>query len=154
MADIDFTPDELAPDPNEPSGRVLIGILGESPNPDSVVLYLDLGLQKRYEIPKDAILGRQKIPAAQSPLGVDASMIRVHPGAALRLQLDQPRNIEDEFLAGDFTAPGSFTPTLPSQFPRPPVLTGTNWSAIDVCPTIVCPFYTLHYICRRSRWCP
>jgi hypothetical protein len=151
--DIDLTPDGLAPNPDEPPGRVLIGILGESANPENVLLYLDLALQKRYEIPKDAILARQNLPAAQSPLGVDASAIRVRADAALRLQLDQPRQVEDEFLAGDFTAPGSFTPTEavpPIQLP-----TGFGWgpSGVHGCHSAMCPLYSWHY-CLSHRWCP
>jgi len=116
--DNELAPDELAPDPNEPPGRLLVGILGESANDGKVLLYLDLALQKRYEIPKDAILRRQKLPAAQSPLGVDASMIWVRPDTILTRQLNQQRHIAEEFLAGDFTAPRSFTPTEALALPQ------------------------------------
>jgi hypothetical protein len=108
MADQDVTPDPLAPRPGDEGARLLIGILGESPEDDSVRLYLDLEFRKSYDIPTDAIVRREKLSAAQSRLGVESSALWVRPGTVLRLRHSEPRKVEDEFLAGDFTLTGSF----------------------------------------------
>jgi hypothetical protein len=107
----DLTPDAAAPPPGEPPDTIPIyGILGESGIADSVRLYLDRGMQTYYDIPIEGIAGREKIPADQSPLGVDSTLLFVQKGIRLVVHHTDTRTVEDEFLAGDFTAPGSFTP--------------------------------------------
>ena len=120
----DLTPDAVAPPPGEPPDTIPIyGILGESDIPDSVRLYLDTGLSTYYEIPVDAIAEREKVPANLSPLGVDSTLLLVRKGTKLVVIKVETRTVEDEFLSGDFTAPGSFTPSpaavAPVVFPTP-----------------------------------
>jgi hypothetical protein len=111
----DLTPDELAPSAEEAGGAIVVtGILGDSPNADNVRLYLDVAFSRLYEIPREAIIRRTNVPAGQSPLGVDCSALLVRKGTVLTVQSIDTRRIEDEFLAGDFTAPGSFDPILPA----------------------------------------
>jgi hypothetical protein len=107
----DLTPDAAAPPPGEPPDTIPIyGILGESGMADSVRLYLDRGMSTYYDIPIEGIAGREKVPADQSPLGVDSTLLFVRKGIRLVVHHTDTRTVEDEFLAGDFTAPGSFTP--------------------------------------------
>ena len=107
----DLTPDAAAPPPGEPPDSVPIyGILGESGIASSVRLYLDRGLSTYYDIPIEGIVGREKIPADKSPLGVDSTLLFVRKGIRLAVHHVDTRSVEDEFLSGDFTAPGSFTP--------------------------------------------
>jgi hypothetical protein len=157
--------DDLAPDPNAPGAgeegaRAIVGILGESDDKDAVRLHLDLEFTRSYEIPREAIVGRERVPAARSPLGVDASVVRVRPGTVLRLRTSHVRSVEDEFLAGDFTAAGSYRPAGPEQAvafdrrfggltvqgacetvdtPCVPTLGPRCHSFVDVCLTERCP---------------
>jgi hypothetical protein len=110
-------------------------VLGESTDADSVRLFLDAQFQTYYEIPREAILRRTRVPAERSPLGVDCSAVVVRRGTELVVHRAETRRVEDEFLAGDFTAPGTFTPfqhgagtdQQPS-FQCPP-------SGLNLCPT-------------------
>jgi hypothetical protein len=107
----DLTPDAAAPPPGEPPDTISIyGILGESTIASSVRLYLERGMSTYYDIPIEGIAGREKIPADQSPLGVDSTLLAVRKGIRLVVHHVDTRTVEDEFLSGDFTAPGSFTP--------------------------------------------
>jgi hypothetical protein len=107
----DLTPDAAAPPPGEPPDTIPIyGILGESGIASSVRLYLDRGMATYYDIPIEGIAGRDKIPADRSPLGVDSTLLFVRKGVQLVVHHAETRTVEDEFLAGDFTAPGSFSP--------------------------------------------
>jgi hypothetical protein len=106
----DLTPDALAPQPGEEGARLLVGILGEGPDTDTVRLYLDLEFRKSYDIPTEAIVRREKLTPEQSSLGVESSAMWVRAETTLKLHQTETRKVEDEFLAGDFTAPGSFQP--------------------------------------------
>jgi hypothetical protein len=105
-----LSPDPSAPSPGEEAGRAIAGILGESGDADSVRLYLDLEFTKSYEIPREAVVKREKVAPAQSPFGVESSIVWVRPATVLKLRTSAARPVEHEFLAGDFTAYGSFTP--------------------------------------------
>jgi hypothetical protein len=108
----DLTPDAAAPPPGEPPDTIPIyGILGESGIASSVRLYLDRGLSTYYDVPIEGIAAREKVPADQSPLGVDSTLLLVRKGVQLVVHHVDTRTVEEEFLAGDFTSPGSFTPT-------------------------------------------
>jgi hypothetical protein len=135
----DLTPDAAAPPPGEPPDTIPIyGILGESGIASSVRLYLDRGLSTYYDIPIEGIAGREKIPADQSPLGVDSTLLFVRKGIRLVVHHVDTRTVEDEFLAGDFTAPGSFTPQ-----PGGPGIPGgpVQIPPSEICPTnIACTF--------------
>jgi hypothetical protein len=156
--DKDLTPDELAPSAEEAAGGAIIvtGILGDSPNPDNVRLYLDVAFSRLYEIPREAIIRRTAVPAAQSPLGVDSSALLVRKGTVLSVQAIDSRTIEDEFLAGDFTAPGSFEPIAPVGIGKAIVRTRAPLcepseilcpSEFRNCPTGVLRCRTEHTIC-------
>lgn len=126
--DQDLKPDALAPAPGEEGARLIVGVLGESDAADSVRLYLDLEFRKSYDVPADAIVRRQQLTAEQSPLGVESSALWVKPDTTLKLRQTEARRVEDEFLAGDFTAAGSFVPgpdttvgPRPQQLLRPSV---------------------------------
>ena len=107
----DLAPDELAPAPDERGGALtIVGVLGDSTDSDSVRLFLDAQFQTYYEIPREAVLRRTKVPAERSPLGVDCSAVVVRKGTELTVHRAVTRRVEDEFLAGDFTAHGTFTP--------------------------------------------
>jgi hypothetical protein len=129
----DLTPDAAAPPPGEPPDTIPIyGILGESGIADSVRLYLDRGMQTYYDIPIEGIAGREKVPADRSPLGVDSTLLLVRKGVQLVVHHTDTRSVEDEFLAGDFTAPGSFEPAAPA-VPGAPALPTPN---ITIRPTL------------------
>jgi len=145
----DLTPDALAPAAGEqpPPSVPIYGILGESPLASNVRLFLDPALTTYYDIPIEGIVKREKVPADQSPLGVDCSLLFVLKGIQLTAHRTDTRTVEEEFLSGDFTAPGSFTPDpgggpqAPPGFPLPPSqLCATNLG----CPTQA-PF-----LCRPS----
>jgi len=105
----DLTPDELAPSAGQEHETIpVFGILGESPEPHRVRLFLDLEFGTYYDIPRDSIVRREKMPAQGSPLGVDSSLVLVRKGTPLAVHRVTSRPIEEEFLAGDFTAPGTF----------------------------------------------
>jgi hypothetical protein len=149
-SDQDLTPDALAPAPGEEQeGLVLVGILGDSTVADNVRLFLDVDFRKYYDIPRDAITKRESLPADRSPLGVDASAVWVAKGTKLVLHQSETRNVEDEFLAGDFTAPGSFTPVEGPAIPRP----GPAPRTLDtVCTQVNCPTRLLG--CGSRLACP
>ena len=124
----DLTPDAPAPRPGEARGaQVVVGILGESGNPDAVRIFLDLTFRKSYDVPRSAILRREALTAERSPLGVESSMVWIAPGTLLTLEYSEPRRVEEEFLAGDFTVPNTFVPIeaagrlLPVRRTRPPI---------------------------------
>jgi hypothetical protein len=108
----DLTPDALAPAPGDqpPDAVPIYGILGKSPVASSVRLFLDVALTTYYDIPIEGIVKREKVPADQSPLGVDSSLLFVLKGVKLVVHHTETRTVEEEFLSGDFTSPGSFTP--------------------------------------------
>ena len=131
----DLTPDALAPAPGEEGARLIVGVLGESDVADHVRLYLDLEFRKSYDIANEAIVRREKLSADQSPLGVESSAVWVRPDTVLNVRQSETRRIEDEFLAGDFTAEGSFSAEAPvfsavGRPRRPPR------SALELCLTI------------------
>jgi hypothetical protein len=131
----DLTPDELAPAADERGDALtIVGILGEGTDSGSVRLFLDAQFQTYYEIPSEAILRRTRVPAERSPLGVDSSAVVVRKGAELVVHRASTRRVEEEFLSGDFTAPGSFTPPPgPGAGPREPTMFGCD--TIFLCPS-------------------
>jgi hypothetical protein len=137
----DLSPDALAPKPGEEGARLLIGILGEGGDGDSVRLYLDLEFRKSYDIPREAVLRRERLSADQSPLGVESSALWVRPDTVLTLHQTETRKVEDEFLAGDFTAGGSFA----AQAAGPQVggVAMTPHVTIASCGVVGCPQPTL-----------
>jgi hypothetical protein len=129
---VDLTPDALAPSGGEPAGAFPVtGILGESGQSGSVRLFLDTGFSTFYDIPREAVLRREKIPAERSPLGVDSTLLLVAAGTHLVAHRAVSRRIEDEFLAGDITASGSFAPSLGTQ-------AGTGPGYVGSIPTASC----------------
>jgi hypothetical protein len=149
----DLTPDPLAPAAGDqpPDAVPIYGILGKSPVASSVRLFLDVGLTTYYDIPNEGIVKREKVPADQSPLGVDSSLLFVLKGIQLTVHHVQTRSVEEEFLSGDFTAPGTFTPTtavggLPGVGARIPN------TAATVCTQLGCP-NTAATVCTRFGPC-
>src|SRR3954451_11356325 len=145
----DLTPDELAPAAGDqpPDAVPIYGILGESPVASNVRLFLDVGLTTYYDIPIEGIVKRDKVPADQSPLGVDSSLLFVLKGIKLTVHQVQTRTVEEEFLSGDFTAPGSFTPDPGGGPAAPP---GIPQPISQICVTaIACPT-RLVALCRPS----
>src|SRR4051812_6992597 len=107
----DLTPDALAPGPDEAAAAMPVtGILGDSPDDEHARLFLDLRFSTYYDIPRDAIVQREQLPAERSPLGVDSSLLLVRKNTQLEVHRVASRSIEHEFLAGDFTASGTFHP--------------------------------------------
>jgi hypothetical protein len=106
--DLDLTPDPAADGGGEGEAMPIEGILAEGTDPDDVRLYLDLAFETYYDIPRDAIVRRDRVPAERSALGLDASRLLVRRGTPLVAHRASKRPVEEEFLAGDFTAPGSF----------------------------------------------
>lgn len=106
--DDDLTPDRLAPGADEEGARAIAGILGEGSQTGSIRLYLDLDFTRSYEIPREAVVRRVQVPADQSPFGVESSIVWVRPGTELTIRRVESRRLEEEFLAGDFTAAGGF----------------------------------------------
>ncbi|MEA2440498.1 MAG: hypothetical protein QOH76_1922 [Thermoleophilaceae bacterium] len=108
----DLTPDALAPAPGDPPPDTIAiyGILGKSPLASNVRLFLDVGFTTYYDIPIEGVVEREKVPADKSPLGVDSTLLMVRKGIQLVVHHAETRTVEEEFLAGDFTAPGSFAP--------------------------------------------
>jgi hypothetical protein len=102
----------MAPAPGDPPPDTvpIYGILGKGPVASSVRLFLDVGFTTYYDIPIEGIVEREKIPADKSPLGVDSTLLMVRKGIQLVVHHTETRSVEEEFLSGDFTAPGSFTP--------------------------------------------
>ena len=147
----DLTPDELAPAADERGGALtIVGVLGDSTDAGSVRLFLDAQFQTYYEIPREAILRRTRVPAERSPLGVDSSAVVVRQGTELAVHRAETRRVEEEFLAGDFTAPRSFTPVESGPPPGPLSAVGCP-SDTEVCatgifgcppPTLECPITT------------
>src|SRR3954453_1422250 len=141
----DLTPDDLAPAAGDqpPDAVPIYGILGESPVASNVRLFLDVGLTTYYDIPIEGIVKREKVPADQSPLGVDSSLLFVLKDIKLTVHHTQTRTVEEEFLSGDFTSPGSFTPD-PGGGPQAP-------PGIPQLPTQLCGFPTqAATVCRPS----
>src|SRR4051812_15890961 len=131
----DLTPDELAPAAGDqpPDAVPIYGILGESPVASNVRLFLDVGLTTYYDIPIEGIVKREKVPADRSPLGVDSSLLFVLKGIKLTVHHTETRTVEEEFLSGDFTAPGSFTPAPGVPQPGPGVPQAIPTLAATVC---------------------
>jgi hypothetical protein len=131
----DLTPDELAPAAGDqpPDAIPIYGILGEGPVASNVRLFLDVGLTTYYDIPIEGIVKREKVPADRSPLGVDSSLLFVLKGIKLTAHHTQTRTVEEEFLSGDFTAPGSFTPAPGVPQPGPGVPQAIPTLAATVC---------------------
>jgi hypothetical protein len=149
----DLTPDELAPAADERGDALtIVGVLGESTDTGSVRVFLDAQFQTYYEIPRDAILRRTRVPAERSPLGIDCSAVVVRRGTELAVHRAETRRVEEEFLAGDFTAPRSFTPVENIPPPGPISAVGCP-SDTEVCATGIfgCPPPTLEFGCFLTR---
>jgi hypothetical protein len=135
----DLTPDAAAPPPGEPPDTIPIyGILGESPVASSVRLYLDRGMSTYYDIPVEGIAGREKVPTDRSPLGVDSTLLFVRKGIRLVVHRSHTRSVEEEFVAGDFTAPGTFTATPAAHLP-PRVVTPIVFASLGFTCTLLTP---------------
>jgi hypothetical protein len=150
----DLTPDEGAPAPgDEPPGSVPIyGILGKSPVASSARLFLDVGLTTYYDIPIEGIVKREKVPAGESPLGVDSSLLFVLKDIKLVVHHVDTRTVEEEFVSGDFTAPGSFTPAA-SVGPAVGGVPGLPQTAGFTCTYVACR-PTLENVCSAVDACP
>jgi hypothetical protein len=138
----DLTPDELAPAPGERGESLtIVGVLGESTEADQVRLFLDVQFGTYYEIPREAVLRRTRVPAERSPLGVDCSAVVVRRGTELAIHRTATRRVEEEFLAGDVTAPSTFTPVgVPGFLAMTPLYVsagGLCGSGVVICPSIV-----------------
>src|SRR4051794_26479594 len=150
----DLTPDDLAPAAGDqpPDAVPIYGILGESPLASNVRLFLDVGLTTYYDIPIEGIVRREKIPADRSRFGVDSTCLWVLKGIKLTVHHADTRTVEEEFLSGDFTAPGSFTPD-PGGGPQAPPgvpLPASQLCASQICATnIGCPTQIIQ-LCRPS----
>jgi hypothetical protein len=154
----DLAPDAVAPAPgDEPPDTVAIyGILGKGPDASNVRLYLDVGFTTYYDIPIEGIVEREKVPADRSPLGVDSSLLFVRKGIELVVHRAQARSVEEEFLAGDFTAPGTFSPIAAGGAGAGPVAAGLPNTAATVCTQLGCPTHqppcgthTLAFVCTE-----
>jgi hypothetical protein len=135
----DLTPDALAPAPGDapPDTIPILGILGKSDLASNARLFLDVGFSTYYDIPVEGIVEREKVPADRSPLGVDSSILFVRKDIQLVVHHVESRSVEQEFLAGDFTSPGSFTPGPGPQAPGGPI--GGPITAATVCTQLGCP---------------
>ncbi|WP_155993070.1 hypothetical protein [Nocardioides sp. URHA0020] len=102
----------------------MAGILGAGPDDSSVRIFLDTAFSTFYDVPKDAVLDRSRVDAAVSPFGVTSTVLHVKQGTQITVQHTSSRTIDHEFLAGDFTAPGSFRAL--TAFQRPGVATGSE----------------------------
>lgn len=116
----DLSPDALAPGPDDEGARLIVGILGDSGDADTVRVYLDLEFSRSYDVPRAAVLRRERLGADASPLGVESSAVWVAADTLLVLRQSKARRVEEEFLAGDFTIEGSFTPVESFAVVRPP----------------------------------
>jgi hypothetical protein len=106
---VDLIPDAAASLLVEGDGVVSVsGLLGESSDEDSVRIYLDTAFNTFYDIPKQAVQDRHRVDAADSPFGVPSTVLHIRQGTRITVQHTSSRTIDHEFLAGDFTAPGSF----------------------------------------------
>ena len=155
----DLKPDELAPAAGEAGDALtIVGVLGESPDTGSVRVFPDLGFQTYYEIPTDAIVRRTRVPAERSPLGVDCSLVAVRRGTELTVHRAATRRVEQEFLAGDFTAPGTFTPRthgVGTQQQPPGVPSHNNTCQSQaICPTDDLTCHTVHRCITFGINCP
>jgi hypothetical protein len=117
--DLDLTPDPAAEGGGAGEVMPIEGILAEGSDPDSVRLYLDPAFETYYDIPRDAVVRRDRLPAERSSLGLDSSRLLVRRGTPLVAHRASTRPVEEEFLSGDFTAPGSFR-AEPMLFARQP----------------------------------
>jgi hypothetical protein len=146
----DLTPDALAPAAGDqpPDAVPIYGILGESPVASNVRLFLDVGLTTYYDIPIEGIVKREKVAPEQSPLGVESSLLFVLRGIKLTVHHTQTRTVEEEFLSGDFTAPGSFTPD-PGGGPQAPGIPQPRTQFCGVDSQVLCPT-RIETVCRPS----
>ena len=153
----DLDPDPTAPAPgDEPPDTVPIyGILGKGSDASSVRLYLDVGFTRYYDIPIEGIVEREKVPADRSPLGVDSSLLLVRKGVELVVHHAQSRSVEEEFLSGDFTAPGTFSPAAAGAAGAGVGGPGAGLAptAATVCTQLNCP-NTIATICTQLGPCP
>src|SRR4051794_16778612 len=117
--DLDLTPDPAAEGGKGQETMSIEGVLAEGAEAGNVRLYLDLGFETYYDIPREAIVQRDRVPAERSLLGVDTSRLLVRRGTSLVVHRVATRPVEEEFLAGDFTAPGSFRAAGPLSVGRP-----------------------------------
>jgi hypothetical protein len=139
---LDLTPDAAALTPGSPGGAMPVtGILGESPEDSSVRIYLDAAFTTFYDVPKDAVQERRRVDAADSAFGVAATVLYVKQGTEITVQHTSSRTIDDEFLAGDFTAPGSFLALTSFQGP------GAATGRVAWIPTIT------QFDCRTCEQC-
>jgi hypothetical protein len=158
----DLTPDELAPAPGERGESLtIVGVLGESTEADQVRLFLDVQFRTYYEIPRDAILRRTRVPAERSPLGVDCSAVVVRRGTELAIHRTATRRVEEEFLAGDVTAPKTFTPVVQPHCPSQPAAQPSAqcvFTRFPICSPHsrepICISGPDGYFCPRSWVCP
>jgi hypothetical protein len=157
-------PDRLVPDPkNPPELSMLQGWLGASSEDKHRRLYLDPELSQSLEIPEDAIVHTQDIPAAVSPLGgtwvwvkVDAA-IKQGPGLERLYARFLRGQIQQDFFAGvggagfggagTVGAPGPGAATSPIACPPQTIFgcpTQQVWckpSVFTICPSrlTICP---------------
>jgi hypothetical protein len=118
-----------------------------------VRLYLDIGFTTYYDIPIEGIVKREKVPADQSPLGVDSSLLFVLKDIKLVVHHSEARSVEEEFLSGDFTAPGTFTPAAGAAAAGGPGL-AQPLTAATVCTQFGCQPRSLATVCTQFGPCP
>jgi hypothetical protein len=104
---MDLTPDHiterLVSDPSQPAdATVLSGFLGRSSREGHERLYLDLELRSYVEVPRDAILHRERVGSEDSPMG-QGTRLWVRSGTRLTHQVAQPQMVQAEFLSGPLT---------------------------------------------------
>lgn len=111
---------KLVADPKQPPNTLLLtGFLGASSDEGHTRLYFDPQLSDYVEIPDDAILHRQDVPAGLSPLG--ASYVWVRRDATLIHGPIGPDRLKASFLEGRLArdhaaaATGGFVPHIPPQ---------------------------------------
>lgn len=137
----DFVRDLVSDPANPPKIAVLGGFLGKSSAKDCVRLYLDSTLQRYVEIPEEAILFRQKLDRAVSPLGGSRIWVRAD-AEIIPPQVQQPQKMTAQFLSGNIlqnfgqgAAKGNTT--------NLGAITNINPSWVDGCPTdmfgVLCP---------------
>jgi hypothetical protein len=156
---------KVVKDPANPPANVAVlnGFVGASDATDHVRVYSDPSLASFVDVPKDAVLHSEKLPAEQSPLG--GSVLWVDGAAPLRSPAPtEPVATAADFLRGGIqadlgataAAAGGATihPTLWTQLCPPQTIHPTLWTQLctHTAATVCTPTHQLG--CPRTSTCP
>jgi hypothetical protein len=144
---------------NPPNAAVVQGYVGRSDADDHIRVYADPSLQSYVDIPADAVLHSERLPAEQSPLG--GSVVWVDANAPLRQPAPTPPaataadflrgSIQDDLGATAVNVPQTIHPTLWTQLCTHTIATvctqlcptridhGCPSTAATVCTQLGCP---------------